>query len=90
MQVSQVLANRYGQWMVGAESFFVDGKGAAVERFSVVEIAFGLQERCQIIEPDGHVGMVGAESFFVDGEGAAESGSAARDRLWLARAMPDC
>ena len=58
--------------MVWAEGFFVNGEGAAEERFGGCEIAPGFQQSSKIIEICGHIRMVWAESFFVDGEGASE------------------
>ena len=58
--------------MVWAEGFFVNGEGAAEERFGGCEIALGLQQSGKIIEICGHIGMVWAERFFVDSEGASE------------------
>ncbi len=57
--------------MFGAERFFPDVEGAAVQRLRLAVAALVIVERRQVVEAGGGVRMFGAARFFPDGEGAA-------------------
>jgi hypothetical protein len=67
--------------MSKAQASFEDGEGPAHQGLGLSEPVRGLQQRGQVVEADGDVGMVVAEGALGDGEGPAHQ------RLGLAESV---
>ena len=57
--------------MVLPEALLIDREGAAHQRFGLGEPVGGLEQRRQVVEAHGDVGVVLPEALLIDGEGAA-------------------
>ena len=58
--------------MVGAVDLLINGEGALGVGERPRQIALGLQDRADVVGPDGNGGMVGAVDLLSDGERAPQ------------------
>jgi hypothetical protein len=56
--------------MVRAESLFVDGQGASIERLGFVQPICGMEQPRQIAQVAGDLRMVRAKALLINGQGA--------------------
>jgi hypothetical protein len=56
--------------MFAAEGSLVDGQGAPHQRLGLGKTVRVLEQRSQVVEADGDVGVFAAEGSLVDGQGA--------------------